>query len=183
MRAAHRCPFQGVAEKLQRCLKTHEELVQGAQFQDKCRTSPAVLLQLQLYVARRRLCQRNELLQATAPWWTGRGELLVRAEAHVRNARCDGMEACARDPCSTRGTARHLPCPPGQSVSNDAAAVEEFSFLSGSAKKFAAGMLLHSIVLLHFLHKAISRQRRHSAAVRCRGNQGKNLCLHRSANS
>ncbi|CAE7854647.1 mcm5-a [Symbiodinium sp. KB8] len=42
---------EGVAEKLQRCLKTHEELV-------------------------RRLCQRNELLQA-----------------HVRNARCDGMEA------------------------------------------------------------------------------------------
>jgi len=44
---------EGVAEKLQRCLKTHEELV-------------------------RRLCQRNELLQA-----------------HVRNIRCDGLEARA----------------------------------------------------------------------------------------
>ncbi|CAE7209570.1 mcm5-a [Symbiodinium natans] len=71
---------EGVAEKLQRCLKTHEELV-------------------------RRLCQRNELLQA-----------------QVRNIRCDGLEAKV-SPMTPQQSSRSPPFSPMSRKSPQAASV------------------------------------------------------------
>ena len=101
----NRCLCQGVAEKLQRCLKTHEELVQGRPVPKTC---PEKACAAHVLDVRRRLCQRNELLQAAAPQWTGRGAWLVGAEAHVRNIRCDGLEACGQH------YVRNRPCLPLQ---------------------------------------------------------------------
>ena len=85
---------QGVAEKLQRCLKTHEELVQGSQSQARriyesttiydpsCR----VPLEAEVVPEERASSSRGPNCALVPGIWPV-------VEAQVRNIRCDGLEA------------------------------------------------------------------------------------------